>query len=163
MMDYKFTAKVEEEFDVIAHGKMEWTKMLRKFYDGFHPKVVEAQGSERMTGERELGMDPESGKPVVARMGRFGPMVQIGSKDDEEKPRFASIPKQFQIETITFDEAMTLFALPRVLGQMDGEDLKANIGRFGPYVQLGKTYASLPAKFEEGEESYDVFSITLEQ
>lgn len=163
MMDYKFTAKIEEEFDTIAVGKTKWKSMLSDFYKDFHPKVVEAAGSERVTGERSLGDDPKTGKPIIARMGRYGPMVQIGSSEDEEKPRFASIPKQFNIESITLEEALTLFALPRVLGEMDGEEVKANIGRFGPYVQLGKLYASIPATFEEGEEPYDALSITFEQ
>ena len=163
MMDYKFTAKIEEEFDTIALWKKKWKKMLSDFYTNFHPKVIEAAGSERLTWERSLWDDPKTGKPIIARMGRYGPMVQIGSSEDEEKPRFASIPKQFSIETITLDDALTLFALPRVLGEMDGEEVKANIGRFGPYAQLGKLYASIPVKFEEWEEPYDVFSITFEQ
>ena len=145
ILDLHFTAHVEEEFDKIAQGQEEWNNMIQDFYKPFHDAVQDVQeNAERATGERQLGEDPKSGKPVIARIGRFGPMIQIGSVDDEEKPRFASLRKDQHIETITFEEAMELFKLPRELGEYEGEVIKANIGRFGPYVQQGRLFASLP-------------------
>jgi DNA topoisomerase-1 len=147
IVDLHFTAKVEEEFDVIAEGKEDWREMLRRFYKPFHETIgVVAETAERATGARELGVDPASGKKVYARIGRFGPMIQIGEVEDEEKPRFASLRKEQSIASITFQEAMDLFKLPRTLGERDGEVCTVGIGRFGPYVRLGSTYASLTAE-----------------
>lgn len=145
IMDYNFTAKVEEQFDEIAHGMMQWTKMLESFYGPFHDNVEDTlEHSERATGERELGVHPVSGRKVIARIGRFGPMIQIGDEqEDGEKPEFASLHKDQSINTITLDEALELFKLPRVLGEYEGQVVKANIGRYGPYVQHGKLFASL--------------------
>ncbi len=143
VMDYSFTAKIEEEFDEIAQGKEQWNKMIEGFYQPFHQTVEHTlEHAGRAKGEHELGTDPVSGKPVVARLGRFGPMVQIGSTEDEEKPRFAKLRTNQSIETITLDEAMELFKLPRTLGKFEGEDVVVNIGRFGPYAQhTGKFYS----------------------
>ncbi|MBK7383284.1 MAG: type I DNA topoisomerase [Flavobacteriales bacterium] len=144
IVDLNFTAKVEEEFDVIAEGKENWRDMIARFYKPFHVTIGTVKDSaERATGARLLGMDPVSGKPINARIGRFGPMVQIGSVEDEEKPRFASLRKDQSIQTITYEEALDLFKLPRTLGERDGEVCTVGIGRFGPYVRLGSTYASL--------------------
>jgi DNA topoisomerase I len=144
IVDLNFTAKVEEEFDVIAEGKENWREMIARFYKPFHATLGTVKDTaERATGARILGKDPVSGKDVVARIGRFGPMIQIGSAEDEEKPRFASLRKDQSIASVTFEEAMNLFKLPRTLGERDGEVCSVGIGRFGPYVRLGSTYASL--------------------
>ncbi len=144
IVDLHFTAKVEEEFDVIAEGKENWREMIARFYKPFHATLgTVVETAEKATGARVLGTDPVSGKDIVARIGRFGPMIQIGSVDDEEKPRFASLRKDQSIQTITFEEALDLFKLPRTLGERDGEVCTVGIGRFGPYVRLGSTYASL--------------------
>mgnify|MGYP002344040070 FL=1 len=146
IMDYNFTAKVEEEFDEIAKGLTQWTKMLEEFYKPFHDNVEDTlENSERATGEREIGVHPESGRRIIARIGRFGPMVQIGDEQvDGEKPEFASLRANQSINSITLEEALDLFKLPRTLGEMEGQPVKANVGRFGPYVQLGKLFASIP-------------------
>ncbi|MFT3674550.1 MAG: type I DNA topoisomerase [Chitinophagaceae bacterium] len=145
IMDYSFTARIEEEFDDVAEGKMKWNKMIDAFYSPFKKDVDNTiETAERIKGERELGTDPESGKPVVARMGRYGPMVQIGSADDEEKPRFAKIPTGQSIETITFEEAMDLFNLQGTVGQHEGKDISVSVGRFGPYVKWGEEFISIP-------------------
>jgi len=145
IMDYSFTARIEEEFDDVAEGKMKWNKMIDAFYSPFKKDVDNTiETAERIKGERELGADPESGKPVVARMGRYGPMVQIGSADDEEKPRFAKIPTGQSIETITFEEAMDLFNLQGTVGQHEGKDISVSVGRFGPYVKWGEEFISIP-------------------
>ncbi len=145
IMDYGFTAKIEEEFDEVAEGKMKWNKMIDEFYSPFKKDVDNTiETAERIKGERELGSDPESGKPVVARMGRYGPMVQIGSADDEDKPRFAKIPTGQSIETITYEEAMDLFKLQGTFGQFEDKDISVNVGRFGPYVKWGEEYISIP-------------------
>ena len=144
IMDYSFTARIEEEFDEVAEGKMKWNKMIDDFYSPFKKDVEKTiETAERIKGERELGVDPESGKPVVARMGRYGAMIQIGSADEEEKPRFAKVPTGQSIETITFEEAMNLFAIQGVLGQYEGKDVSVNVGRFGPYVKWGEDYISI--------------------
>jgi DNA topoisomerase I len=162
MIDYKFTANVEEEFDKVSRGEEQWQKMLKTFYDGFHPQVENAGGSERVTGERILGKHPKTGEQVLVRMGRFGPCIQIGETppkgSEEKKPTFASIPAGVDMETITLEQALELSALPRILGQKDGLDVKAAIGKFGPYVNLEKTYVSIPA-----DAPYTVYNITLEQ
>lgn len=146
IMDYNFTAKVEQEFDEIAKGVVQWTDMLESFYGPFHTNVEDTlEHSERATGERELGVHPTNGRKVIARIGRFGPMIQIGDeREDGEKPEFASLHANQSINSITLEEALELFKLPRVLGEFKGQPVKANIGRFGPYVQLGKLFVSLP-------------------
>lgn len=149
ILDYNFTAKVEQDFDEIADGRLEWTQMLKDFYKDFHPKVVDvAENASREVGERILGKEPKTGKPVSARLGRFGPMVQIGTVEDEEKPRFASLGPDHTLANITFDQAMDLFKLPKELGEYKDEKVEVNNGRFGPYVRFGKKYVSL-AKGED--------------
>ncbi|MCB0760268.1 MAG: type I DNA topoisomerase [Flavobacteriales bacterium] len=157
ILDYNFTANVEEQFDVIAEGQLNWGDMIKKFYSSFHDTVeTTLKTSERATGERLLGVDPASGKNMFARIGRFGPMVQIGEADDEDK-KFASLRSEQSIETITLEEALDLFKLPRKLGQSsDGEEISVAIGRFGPYVRKGKTFASL----QDGD---DPMTVTLER
>lgn len=145
IMDYGFTARIENEFDEVAEGKMKWNRMINDFYSPFKKDVDKTiETAERIKGERELGTDPESGKPVVARMGRYGPMVQIGGVDDEEKPRFAKLQTGQSIETITYEEAMELFKLQGTLGQYEGKDISVNVGRFGPYVKWGEEFISIP-------------------
>lgn len=144
ILDFNFTAKVEEDFDDIAEGKEEWKKMMKDFYAKFHPKVEDVQeNAERESGERILGDDPESGRPVLVRLGKFGPMAQIGAPDDEEK-KFASLRPDQQLHLVTFEEVMDLFKLPKTLGVYDGEEVEVNNGRYGPYVRLGKTFISIP-------------------
>ncbi|MCA6362545.1 MAG: type I DNA topoisomerase [Bacteroidetes bacterium] len=144
IMDYNFTASVEEEFDEIAEGKMDWRKMLDQFYRPFHKDVEEtAETSERASGERLLGTDPQSGKNMYARVGRYGALVQIGESDDPEK-KFASLRKDQRLETITVEEALDLFKLPRVVGLFEGKEMKANIGRFGPYIVHNSAFVSIP-------------------
>lgn len=156
IMDYQFTANVEEEFDNIAKGLQSWTNMIRSFYDPFHQNVTHTiENSERVTGERELGNDP-TGKRVSARIGRFGPMIMLGKDEDGEKPVYASLKKDQSIQTITLEEALELFKLPRNLGDFNGELVKANTGRFGPYVQIGKVFVSIP-------KDEDPMSITFER
>lgn len=146
ILDYQFTAKVEAEFDEIAQGNLNWTDMLQSFYGPFHHHVEETlEHSERATGERELGIDPKTQRKVIARIGRFGPMIQIGDeKADGLKPQFASLQGNQSISNITLEEALKLFDLPRILGEHNGEVVKVNIGRFGPYVQVGKRFSSIP-------------------
>ena len=146
IMDYNFTAKVENQFDQIAEGKEEWKAMMQKFDKTFEPVVenVIQQRSEHKAGERQLGVEPQTDKPVFVKIGRFGPVVQIGSADDEEKPRFSQLPKDKSIETITLDEALELFKLPRILGDYEGSEISIGVGRFGPYVLHDKKYVSLP-------------------
>lgn len=146
IMDYNFTASVEKEFDEVAEGKEAWTGMMKEFYQGFHP-LVEASlavKSEHKVGERILGTDPVSGKPVSVKIGRFGPVVQIGSADDEEKPRFAQLKKEYSLETVTLEQALDLFKLPRTLGELDGKTVTVGTGRFGPYVRYDNTFVSIP-------------------
>jgi len=157
IMDYHFTARIEEEFDEVAQGKMQWNKMIDDFYNPFKRDVENTiENAERIKGERELGIDPESGKKVVARMGRYGPMVQIGDVNDEEKPRFAKLKNTQSIETISYDEAMELFRLPRNLGPFEEKDVTVSIGRFGPYIAHDGKFYSL------GKE-YDPYTITFDQ
>lgn len=157
IMDYNFTAKVEQEFDKIAAGEVEWNKEMKLFYQNFEPEVEKVMNarSEHKAGERELGIDPKSGKPVFVKIGRFGPVVQIGSADDEDKPRFSQLPTGKSMETITLEEALELFKLPRTLGQFEGSDVVIGAGRFGPYVLHDKKYTSIP----KGE---DPLTITLD-
>lgn len=153
IMDYQFTAKVEEDFDQIAEGKESWTKVLKDFYKPFHETVEDVQeNADRATGERLLGIDPESGKNMYARIGRYGPMIQIGEVEDEEKPKFASLNPDQNIMTITFEEAIKLFDLPKDLGEYEGEEVSVNVGRYGPYVRFGKTFISL----DKGEDPHEV-------
>jgi DNA topoisomerase-1 len=145
IVDFNFTARVEKEFDEIAQGQKEWTDMLEAFYHPFHEEVQDTlENADRATNERQLGTDPETGKPVSVRVGRFGPLVQIGSADDEEKPRFASLRKGQMIETITFEEAMDLFKLPKKVGIFEEKDMAVAIGRFGPYIRHNAAFYSLP-------------------
>jgi DNA topoisomerase-1 len=153
ILDYNFTAKVEEDFDEIAAGEEDWQHMMKNFYKDFHPNVIEVEeNAERASGERVLGTDPKTGRQVSVRLGRFGPMVQIGTVEEEEKPQFASLLPDQSIGTITFEEAMELFELPRKLGVYKGEEVEANVGRFGPYVRFGKKFISL----DQGESAFDV-------
>ena len=145
IMDYGFTARIEEEFDEVAEGKMKWNKMIDDFYNPFKKDVEKTiETAERVKGERELGTDPISGKPIVARMGRFGPMVQMGIADEDEKPHFAALKKGQSIETITLEEALDLFKLPLTLGEFEGQEVYVNMGRFGPYVKWGEDFISIP-------------------
>ena len=153
IMDYGFTARIEEEFDEVAEGKMKWNQMIDDFYNPFKKDVEKTiETAERVKGERELGMDPISGKPVIARMGRFGPMVQIGIADENEKPHFAALKKGQSIETITLEEALDLFKLPLTLGEYEAQEVYVNMGRFGPYVKWGEDFISLP----RGEDPLEV-------
>ncbi|HLO81970.1 MAG TPA: type I DNA topoisomerase [Chitinophagaceae bacterium] len=157
VMDYGFTARIENEFDEIANGKVKWNKMVDDFYTPFKKDVDNTmETAERISGERDLGMDPATGKKVIARMGRFGPMVQIGDVNDEEKPRFAKLKQEQSIETISFDEAMELFKLPRVLGDFEGSPVSVSIGRFGPYIAHDKQFYSLAKEF-------DPYSVMLDE
>ncbi|GGD53932.1 type I DNA topoisomerase [Muriicola marianensis] len=153
ILDYHFTAKVEKDFDEIASGEEDWQKVMRDFYKDFHPTVVDVEeNADRASGERVLGIDPKTKRQVSARLGRFGPMVQIGTAEEEEKPLFASLLPEQSITTITFEEAMDLFKLPRKLGVYEGEEVEANVGRYGPYIRHGKKFISL----ESGENALDV-------
>lgn len=145
IVDYNFTAKVEKEFDEIAQGYKEWTEMLSNFYGPFHAEVQDTlDNADRATHERTLGTDPASGKPITVRVGRFGPLVQIGSAEDEEKPRFASLRKGQMIETISLEEALELFKLPKKVGEYEGIEMTVAIGRFGPYIRHNSSFYSLP-------------------
>ena len=145
ILDYNFTAQVEEDFDEIATGEEDWKKMMKSFYKDFEPNVKDVEeNADRASGERVLGKDPKSGRQVAVRLGRFGPMVQIGTVEDEEKPLFASLMPDQSLNTISYEEAMDLFKLPRKLGVYQGEEVEANVGRFGPYVRFGKKFISLP-------------------
>ncbi len=158
VVDYDFTANVEEEFDKIATGSLARNIMLDNFYRPFHKLIEQSGGIDRSTvgANREVGIDPKTGKPIFARFGRFGPMLQLGSQDSEEKPQFAPLPKGAKIETVTLEEALHAFKLPRLVGQTkDGQDIKANVGRFGPYIQVGKLFVSI--------KPIDPHDITLEQ
>lgn len=156
VMDYSFTANIEKEFDEIAEGKMEWSSMVKDFYEPFHSGVEHTlETAERAVGERTLGVS-EDGKPIIARMGRYGPMVQIGAQTDEEKPRFAKLSAGQSIETITLEEANELFKLPKSLGEYENMEVSVNIGRFGPYVKFGEQFISIP----KGE---DLNSVELER
>ena len=158
IMDYNFTAEIEKKFDRIAEGKSEWTKLMKTFYGEFEPLVEKTLTvkSERKVGERELGIDPQSGKPVFVKIGRFGPVVQIGTAEDEEKPRFAQMKNGQSIESITLDEALELFKLPRNLGMFEESNVTIGTGKFGPYILHNKKYISLPKQF-------DPMTISLEE
>jgi DNA topoisomerase-1 len=153
IMDYGFTARIEEEFDEVAEGKMKWHQMIDDFYLPFKKDVEKTiEIAERAKGERELGIDPITGKKVIARMGRYGPMVQMGEADEEHKPHFAALKRDQSIETITLEEALDLFKLPLTLGEHEGEQVYINTGRFGPYVKFGEQYISIP----RGEDPLEV-------
>ncbi len=154
VMDFGFTAKIEAEFDEIAGGRMKWSNMIDGFYKPFHDTIEHTlENAERAKGERELGYDEATGKKVIARMGRYGPMVQIGETSDEtEKPRFAKLKQSQSIETISMEEAMELFSLPRTLGEYEGLEMSVNIGRFGPYIKLGEQFISIP----KGEDLHEM-------
>ncbi|MCC8146228.1 MAG: type I DNA topoisomerase [Bacteroidales bacterium] len=158
VMDYNFTAELEKEFDKIAEGDLKWTDTLQKFYELFHPIVeeVSAAKTEHKVGERVLGTDPKTGKPVSAKIGRFGAFVQIGTAEDEEKPQFASLAKGQSIETISLEEALLLFNLPRTVGELEGKVISAAIGRFGPYLKFNNTFTTIPKE-------YDPYHITEEE
>ena len=158
IMDYNFTANVEQDFDKIAGGEETWQKMLKKFDKGFEPTVEKAMKSrnEHKAGERELGTDPKSGRPVFVKIGRFGPVIQIGTADDKEKPLFAQLPKELSMENIALDAALELFKLPRDIGEYEGKTVTIGAGRFGPYVLHDKKYTSLP-------KGADPMSITLDE
>jgi DNA topoisomerase-1 len=146
IMDYNFTAKVELDFDQIAEGKEQWNKVMHTFYDEFEPTVEKTLNarSEHKAGERELGIDPKSHKPVFVKIGRFGPVAQIGTAEDKDKPQFAHLPKELSMETVTLEQALDLFKLPRMLGEYENEPITVGAGRFGPYVLHNKQYTSLP-------------------
>ena len=150
IMDYNFTADVEKEFDDIAEGKSEWTKVIRSFYQDFEPKVEQSLNTYNVhrVGERVLGNDPKTGEPVTVKIGRFGPVVQIGSTENEQKPRFAQLKAEQSLETITLEEALELFRLPRELGEFDGNIVKIGAGKYGPYINIGKMYISIPKEMD---------------
>lgn len=157
VMDYSFTANIEEEFDKIAEGKQVWSKMVGDFYKPFHKDVEHTlENADRAKGERELGIDPKSGKPIIARMGRYGPMVQVGAQEDEEKPKFAKLKPAQSIETITLEQALELFKLPRNLGKFEEEDVQVSIGKFGPYASHNKKFYSL-------NKEMDPYTVELEE
>ena len=157
IMDYNFTASVEKEFDEVADGEKEWTGMMDAFYQDFHPLVEKTSNTktEHKVGERILGTDPVGGKPVSVKIGRYGPIIQIGSVEDEEKPRFAQLPKGMALETITLEEALECFKLPRTLGEFEEKTVSVGVGRFGPYVRHNNAFVSIP-------KGTDPMSVTLE-
>lgn len=157
IMDYKFTANVEEEFDVVAEGKLKWQDMIQHFYSSFHGLIEQTVDIARMNTEREIGTDPKTGKPIIARIGAYGPLLQMGIADDQEK-KFANIPAGLNIETITLEDALSAFSLPRELGEYEGKPVQANSGRFGPYVKWNNLFASIKKDAE-----FDLRSITYEQ
>lgn len=164
VMDYSFTARIEEEFDEVAEGKMKWNVMIDDFYIPFKKDVDNTiENAERVKGERELGVDPESGKPVVARMGRYGAMIQIGVADDEEKPRFAKVPTGQSIETITYEEAMNLFGAQGSMGLFEEKEVSVNVGRFGPYVKWGEEFISLPKGTDLSTVDFDKAVLQIKQ
>ena len=158
IMDYNFTAKVEHDFDKIAEGGEKWTTMMRHFYKTFEPTVEKTMNArqEHKAGERQIGIDPKSGRPVFVKIGRFGPVVQIGSAEDNEKPQFAQLPSEKSMETLTLEEAMELFKLPRTVGDFEGSPVTIGSGRFGAYILHQKKYTSLP-------KGADPMAITLEE
>jgi DNA topoisomerase-1 len=158
IMDYNFTANVEKEFDEIADGNRHWAEHITEFYKDFEPKIesIIQTKNEYKIGERVLGNDPTSGKPVSVKIGRFGPIVQVGSASDEEKPRFAQMKPGQTLETITLEEALGLFSLPRTLGEHEGNPVSIGAGRFGPYIKHGNAYVTLP-------KTHDPLTVTLEE
>ena len=158
ILDYNFTAKVEEKFDDIAEGKLGWQKEIADFYSDFHPGIenINSKRTEHKVGERLLGNHPQHGKPVYVKIGRFGPVVQIGDSASEEKPQFASLRSGQSISSISMEEALKLFELPRTIGEIDGETVTAAVGRFGPYVKIGSMFVSIP-------QDMDPLTITLDE
>ena len=158
IMDYNFTANVEKEFDEVAEGQADWHDIIRTFYGNLEEQVTHTmeEKTDHRVGERTLGNDPATGRPVSVKIGRFGPIAQLGTAQEDEKPQFSKLAPGQSIETITLEEALELFKLPRTIGEMDGEPVKVNVGRFGPYVQIGKTFASIP----KGE---DPMEVTLDE
>ena len=158
ILDYNFTANVEEKFDDVAEGKLQWTEEIGSFYEIFHPEVEEAMNMrlEHKVGERQLGVDPKTGKPVSVKIGRFGPLVQLGEGDTEEKPQFASLLKGQSVSTITLEEALKLFEFPRTIGEYEGTDVTVAIGRFGPYIKHNNKFVSIPKEYAPA-------AITLEE
>ena len=157
ILDYNFTASVEEEFDEVAEGKIKWPEMMKKFYGPFHKEVLKTiEFAEKETGEKALGVDPNTGKTVVARIGRFGPMVQVGTAQDTDKPKFASLRPGQNIESLTLEDALALFALPRIIGQYEGEWVTAAVGKFGPYLKYKTFFVSLP-------KTLDPYTVTMEE
>ena len=158
IMNYNFTAHVEQDFDAVAEGKKNWQELIKTFYDDFDPQVerVIQERTEKKVGERDLGIDPVSGKRVMVKIGRFGPMVQVGEAGGDEKPMFASIGKSMSMSTITLEEALELFKLPRTLGSFEDHIIVVNTGRFGPYIQHNRKFVSLP-------KSEDPLNVTLER
>lgn len=150
ILDYNFTAKVEEKFDDIALGNLKWQDEISEFYDNFHPgiELIHAKRDQHKVGERHIGAHPESGKPVYVKIGRYGPVVQVGDSTDEDKPQFASLRAGQSIATISLEEALKLFELPRTIGEIEGEPVVAAVGRFGPYVKLGSMFVSIPATLD---------------
>ena len=158
ILDYNFTANVEGKFDDVAEGKLQWTEEIGSFYEIFHPEVEEAMNMrlEHKVGERQLGVDPKTGKPVSVKIGRFGPLVQLGEGDTEEKPQFASLLKGQSVSTITLEEALKLFEFPRTIGEYEGTDVTVAIGRFGPYIKHNNKFVSIPKEYAPA-------AITLEE
>lgn len=169
IVDYDFTATVEGQFDQVAEGKESWNKMIADFYKDFHPLIAEVADVSRseVSQAKELGIDPKTKKPILARFGKYGPMLQRGATEDEEKPTFAPLPAGASIETVTLEQALSMFELPRVVGTTsDGQEIKANIGRFGPYIQVDKTFVSIkpldPFSITEAE-ARDLYTAKLEK
>jgi DNA topoisomerase-1 len=157
ILDYNFTASVEEEFDEIAEGKIKWPEMMKKFYGPFHENILNTiQNAEKQSAEKDLGIDPNTGKKVIARIGRFGPMVQVGTAQDEDKPKFASLKPGQTIETLTLEDALGLFALPRIAGKYEGEPITVAVGKFGPYLKYKTLFVSIP-------KTLDPYTITMEE
>ena len=158
ILDYNFTARIEKDFDAVAEGKKEWTKLMKSFYDKFIPEVDKALRTKTAlrVGERVLGIDPKTGRTVSVKIGPFGPMAQLGTANDSNKPSFSPLMKGQSLDAITLDEALELFKLPRELGEYEGKKVVVNNGRFGPYVLYNKKYSSIP-------KDLDLMSITLEQ
>ena len=158
ILDYNFTAKVEQDFDVIAQGKQNWTESIRSFYDLFHPAVDSAMSMhlEHKVGERVLGKDPKTGKQVSVKIGRFGPVVQLGEADDVQKPQFASLQKDQSVSTLTLEQALKLFEYPKTIGSYEGAEITVAVGRFGPYVKHNGKYVSIPKSISPAQ-------ITVEQ
>lgn len=169
VLDYDFTARVEQDFDTIAEGRESWTKMLSTFYKDFHPLIEQSASvsREETSQARQLGPDPTTGQPIIARYGRYGPMLQRGETESETKPDFAPMPEGVALEDVTFEQALEMFKLPKTVGKTaDGQEIKANIGRFGPYIQVGKLYVSIkpldPMKITE-EEALELYAAKLEK
>ncbi|MDD4729246.1 MAG: DNA topoisomerase, partial [Dysgonamonadaceae bacterium] len=165
ILDYNFTAKVEKSFDKVAEGKVEWKKLIEEFYDVFHPKVEEVinMKTEHRAGERVLGTDPKSGRKVSVKIGRYGPLAQIGEKDEEEKPLFSSLPKDKSIETITLEETLKLFDLPRTVGEYKEKEMIASVGRFGPYIKHDGKFYSLPKELDPYKVKEDEAIVVIEE